>query len=146
MAIALRPMSGDEFTIWWPAARDRYVEDLVETGASEEDARRKATDDSRRLFPGDQPSADQSVFVIEAGGEPVGELWLAERATQFGRSLWIWDIRIEEAHRGLGYGRAAMLLAETEARKRGCNRIGLNVFRGNEVARSLYRSLGYAED
>jgi ribosomal protein S18 acetylase RimI-like enzyme len=38
-----------------------------------------------------------------------------------------------------------MLLAETEGRRRGFDRIGLNVFGGNEVARSLYRSLGYTE-
>lgn len=36
-----------------------------------------------------------------------------------------------------------MLLAE--ARRRGFARLGLNVFRGNEVARNLYRSLGYSE-
>jgi ribosomal protein S18 acetylase RimI-like enzyme len=39
-----------------------------------------------------------------------------------------------------------MLLAEAEARRRGYNRIGLNVFGGNDVARKLYRSLGYAEN
>ena len=39
-----------------------------------------------------------------------------------------------------------MLLAEAEARRRGFDRIGLNVFGGNEVARNLYRSLGYTEN
>jgi ribosomal protein S18 acetylase RimI-like enzyme len=38
-----------------------------------------------------------------------------------------------------------MLLAEDEARRRGCVRVVLNVFAGNEVARGLYRSLGYDE-
>jgi hypothetical protein len=38
-----------------------------------------------------------------------------------------------------------MLLAEDEARKRGRSRLELNVFGGNEVARKLYRSLGYVE-
>jgi ribosomal protein S18 acetylase RimI-like enzyme len=38
-----------------------------------------------------------------------------------------------------------MLLAEEEARVRGLNRIELNVFGGNDVARGLYRSLGYVE-
>jgi len=40
---------------------------------------------------------------------------------------------------------AAMLLAESEARQRGLNRIALNVFGGNEAARNLYQSLGYDE-
>jgi ribosomal protein S18 acetylase RimI-like enzyme len=39
-----------------------------------------------------------------------------------------------------------MLLAESEARRRGLHRVALNVFGGNEVARNLYRSLGYGEN
>ena len=38
-----------------------------------------------------------------------------------------------------------MLLVEGEARDRGIGRVELNVFGGNEVARGLYRSLGYVE-
>jgi RimJ/RimL family protein N-acetyltransferase len=38
-----------------------------------------------------------------------------------------------------------MVYAEEEARRRGLDRVGLMVFGGNEVARNLYRSLGYAE-
>ncbi len=38
-----------------------------------------------------------------------------------------------------------MTLAEAEARDRGIDRIALNVFGGNAVARGLYRSLGYEE-
>ena len=37
-----------------------------------------------------------------------------------------------------------MLFAE--ARRRGYGRLGLNVFGNNDVARSLYRSLGYEEN
>ena len=39
-----------------------------------------------------------------------------------------------------------MLHAEEEARRRGLRHVGLMVFGGNEVARNLYRSLGYAEN
>ena len=39
-----------------------------------------------------------------------------------------------------------MALLEEEARRLGVPRIELNVFGGNEVARSLYRSLGYGEE
>jgi ribosomal protein S18 acetylase RimI-like enzyme len=84
--------------------------------------------------------------VIEADGEPVGDLWLAERDDGFQPGLFIFDITVDEAFRGRGYGRAAMLFAEEEARRRGRDRIALNVFGGNAVARNLYRSLGYEED
>jgi ribosomal protein S18 acetylase RimI-like enzyme len=38
-----------------------------------------------------------------------------------------------------------MLLLEEEARRRGFTEIRLNVWGGNEIARSLYRSLEYLE-
>jgi RimJ/RimL family protein N-acetyltransferase len=39
-----------------------------------------------------------------------------------------------------------MLAFEALARELGADRVTLNVFGGNEVARSLYRSLGYVEE
>ena len=41
--------------------------------------------------------------------------------------------------------RGAMELLEEDVRAHGLKRISLNVFGGNDVARGLYRSLGYAE-
>jgi ribosomal protein S18 acetylase RimI-like enzyme len=38
-----------------------------------------------------------------------------------------------------------MLALEEEARARGLERVSLNVFGGNAVARGLYASLGYRE-
>ena len=147
MAITLRPMGEDEFAQWLPKMRVDYARDIASNGgATEDEALRKAIADVERLFPAGQPSADQLVFVIEADGERVGELWLAERETGLGHGLWVYDVHVEDAHRGRGYGKAAMLLAEAEAHRRGLNRIGLNVFGGNEIARNLYRSLGYAEN
>jgi ribosomal protein S18 acetylase RimI-like enzyme len=58
---------------------------------------------------------------------------------------WVWDVKIDEEFRGRGYGRQAMLLAETLARKEGALTMGLNVFGHNQVARTLYSSLGYRE-
>lgn len=140
-------MREDEFEQWLPRMRDGFAEDMVvHGGASEDRARDKAVKDLEQLFPGGRPSADQSVFVIEADGRPVGDLWVAEREGDLQHSLWIYDVHVDEAERGRAYGKAAMLHAEEEARRRGLNRVGLMVFGGNEVARNLYRSLGYAEN
>ena len=83
--------------------------------------------------------------MVEADGESVGHLWVAERGTPERRTLFIYGVEIDEAHRGRGFGRQTMLLAEVEARSRGIRRVELNVFGGNDVARGLYQSLGYAE-
>jgi len=53
------------------------------------------------------------------------------------------DVEVDEAFRGRGYGRQAMLLAEQEAAAQGMTSVGLNVHGSNTVARSLYDSLGY---
>ena len=56
---------------------------------------------------------------------------------------WVYNIEVDPAFRGRGYGRAAMILAEEEARSRGMTSLGLNVHGQNTVARSMYDSLGY---
>ncbi len=147
MAVAIRQMSNDEFERWLPQMREDYAQGMAEEGGvPAEDARTKAAEEMERLFPDGLPSPAQSVFVVEADGKPVGELWVAERDERLHRgALWIFHVRIDEQHRGRGYGRAAMLLAEGEARQRGLDRIALNVFGENEVDRNLYRSLGYEE-
>lgn len=85
------------------------------------------------------------MYVIEADGRDIGRLWLGERETNGRRTLFVYDIAIDDPLQGRGYGRAAMRLAEDEARVLGFHRIELHVFGGNEVARKMYHSLGYAE-
>jgi ribosomal protein S18 acetylase RimI-like enzyme len=147
MGVQLRPMRDDEFTAWLPQMREDYGQAMIDdAGVSPEGANEKAAADIAQLFPGERPSADQLVFVVEADGERVGELWLAERDNLGQPCLFVYDIHVDEAYRGRGYGKAAMLLAEEEARRRGVHRLALSVFGGNTVARRLYQSLGYAEN
>jgi GNAT superfamily N-acetyltransferase len=147
VGVQLRPMRDDEYSAWLPQVRDGYARSMIEEGGfAPEGAREKAAADTESLFPGGRPSAKQFVFVIEADGEPVGELWLAERRDMGQMCFWVYDVHVDEAHRGRGYGKTAMLFAEEEARRRGLARVALNVFGGNEVARRLYRSLGYEEN
>jgi ribosomal protein S18 acetylase RimI-like enzyme len=92
------------------------------------------------------PVAGQQLFWVERGetNERIGRVWLGER--EDGQPVGVlYDIEIGSAFRGRGLGRELMLLIEEEARRRGFTEIRLNVFGGNEIARSLYRSLGYAE-
>jgi ribosomal protein S18 acetylase RimI-like enzyme len=84
--------------------------------------------------------------VLEEDGERCGRLWLAEREGMGGGPrLFVYDVQIDGHARGRGLGRAAMQLAEQAARERGLDRVELNVFGGNTVARKVYRSLGYDE-
>jgi ribosomal protein S18 acetylase RimI-like enzyme len=142
MALQLRPMEEEEFVAWLPLLRDDYAEDLVrDYGMSLDKARTQAVAeiDGHR-------SAEHSVFVIEVEREPVGHLWLVERRDAYEPTLVVYDIDVDESYRGRGYGRAAMVFAEEEARRRGLTRIALHVGARNEGARNLYRSLGFEEN
>ena len=114
-------------------------------GQTAEFARKKSEEDHAAILPDGLDTPGHSLWIVEAGGEPVGFLWLAERDSGGRRVIFIYDVEIDEAYRGKGYGRAAMELAEERAAAQGIRRIELNVFGGNEVARNLYRSLGYTE-
>jgi ribosomal protein S18 acetylase RimI-like enzyme len=140
-------MTDEEFVEWFPRLRERYAADMVDQGgANAGGAQKKAAADMERLFPGGKPADGQDVFVIEVDGRPAGDLWVAERKDDLtGRVLWIYDVHVEDAFRRKGLGRKAMLFAEEEASRRGVSRVSLNVFGGNDAARSLYRSLGYKE-
>jgi ribosomal protein S18 acetylase RimI-like enzyme len=145
MSTQLRPMSQDEFDTWLPHAKVLYAADIAGAGISEDAARAKAERDFPLLLPDGLATEGQDLYTIEHDGERVGMLWVTERMDDFGSNLFIYDVQIDEAQRGRGLGRAAMLLAEEEARRRGIPAVTLNVFGGNEIARNLYRSLGYAE-
>jgi GNAT superfamily N-acetyltransferase len=145
-AITVRPLRDDEFEPWLQAAQAGYEESMrVHGGIGAEAAQQRAAADVEALFPDRKPSDEQLVYALEADGERVGDLWLAERDGEDARMLFVYAVEIDDRYRGRGYGRAAMVFAEEEAERRGVAGVALNVFGGNEVARGLYRSLGYAE-
>jgi ribosomal protein S18 acetylase RimI-like enzyme len=145
-AATLRRMRPDEFPAFLASSKEGYARDIaVHGGESDDFARRKSEEDHAAILPQGLETPGHWIFVVEAGDEPVGVLWLAERPHGRDKECYIYNIEIREAHRGKGFGRAAMQLAEAEARSHGLPRIALNVFGGNTVARNLYRSLGYAE-
>ena len=147
MTLSLRPISNDEFDAWFARLRDGYAEDMAtDAGIEPERAVAMAAEQMDGLFPGRSPSPEQLVYVLEADGERVGDLWLCDRKDGFQPALFIYFVGIDAEHRGKGYGKAAMELVESEARRLGVDRIALNVFGRNEVARNLYRSVGYEEN
>jgi len=146
MNVQVRPMTASEFDAWLPIARTGYAEDMIANGGvGPEQAHAKAAVDFATLLPVGLDSEGQWLYAIEEDGDPAGDLWIAEREADVGRTLFVYDVHVHESRRGRGLGRQAMLFVEDEARRRGIPRVALNVFGGNEVARGLYRSLGYYE-
>ena len=141
----LRSVTRREFEEWLPRAESRYAEYILASGAMPRaQAQQKARHDTQRAFSAGFDTPGQLVFRVMVGEERVGWLWLAIPAGDADPCMgWVSNVEIEGAFRGRGYGRAAMGLAEQEARSRGMTSIGLNVHGQNTVARSLYDSLGY---
>jgi ribosomal protein S18 acetylase RimI-like enzyme len=141
--VALRPLREDEYREWDAAHRREYERGLVDFAGMERDAARaKVERDVAGVLPEGLATTGTWIWAVEADGRPVGSVFLGLR----GADAWLYDITIHEPERGRGYGRAAMLALEEELRVLGHDSVALNVWGGNEVARGLYRSLGYLEE
>src|SRR5262249_11964254 len=109
-AVTIRPLRDDEFEAWLQAARAGYEKSMhVHGGIGAEAAARRAAADVGALFPDGKPSDEQLVYALEADGERVGDLWLAEREAEDARMLFVYAVEIDDRYRGRGYGRAAMV-------------------------------------
>jgi ribosomal protein S18 acetylase RimI-like enzyme len=147
MTTNLRPLRDDEIAEYVPRLSTAYAAELREhLYLDAEAAAAKAERGVADAFPGGEVGKGHWLFAVEDGeGTRVGVLWLGEPFDGEAGSLWVYDIEIDEEHRGRGLGRDAMLLAEQEARRLGRRRIKLNVFARNAVARALYLSLGFED-
>jgi ribosomal protein S18 acetylase RimI-like enzyme len=136
-------MEASELSSWLDRLGAEYLEERVAAGDERERAQRGVERDRADFFPGGLPAPGQLAFRLIEDGQAVGSLWIGTMPTRPPQHWWVWSIEIEEGFRGRGYGRAAMELAEAQARRGGASRLGLNVFGRNSVARALYESLGY---
>ena len=141
--IILAPMSASQLRPWFEASEKEYYNDLIRAGASPEQADEKVSHSFEEHFPGGVPAPGHHVFDVLTDGAPVGYVWIGPQTNGDPQDWWLWDIAIDDQHRGRGFGRAAMELAEAEVKARGARSLGLKVFGFNAAARSLYESLGY---
>lgn len=134
-----RPMTPAEYEVWLARALEKYARSWTARGMSPEAARAKSLADHDRQLPRGLETPGVSIAVLEAGGNPVGQVWLASEAD----GGFVFDVEVAEEHRGHGHGRNLMLLAERTALAAGHRRLGLHVFTDNTPAVRLYESLGY---
>jgi ribosomal protein S18 acetylase RimI-like enzyme len=142
-AVTFRPLREDEFEAWAAEHTQGYAEGMISfADLSRDHAEAKAERELAAVLPQGVETESTHLWVVEdETGRNVGSILLGVREGE----AWLYDITIAEAERGRGFGRAAMLALEDEVRSLGFDKLLLNVWGGNEVARSLYSSLGYAE-
>lgn len=142
--ITFDAFSPTELAAWLERSRADYISERTAVGDTLAEARTNADESLSRTFPGGSPGSGQMVGWISHNGVHVGELWVGPFGDDPHR-WWVWNIAIDEESRGQGFGRQGMVLAEQLAAANGATSIGLNVFAHNDVARTLYQSLGYEE-
>lgn len=146
-SVSLRVIPEERLTPWIEHTARQYIASRERMGESTVDADAAARRSLETAFPDGRVADGHLVFDILADDEPVGVLWLGPHPMRHDdRSWWVNDIEIDEAHRGRGYGREAMQLAEAVVHAEDGRTLGLNVFGFNHAARALYESLGYEVD
>ena len=142
--INLRPMTQTEYDAYLPVLREEYAADRAKNLHDSLDAQLQEADRQiASLLPQGLETPDHLLWrVVTADGEiPVGVLWVFLDSAA--KRAFIYDIQIDEAFRGKGYGEATMNRLEVELQARNVRQIGLSVFGENQVASHLYKKLGY---
>src|SRR5262245_43255124 len=145
MTVTLRPMTPAEFDAAVDSSLASFVAEMVKQGqVRPEDAAGEVQRRRAQHLP-DGPRTEHMLLLLgEVDGARLGWLWLAlPGAPHHHDTAWVYNVEVDEAHRGKGYGRGLMRAAEEELVHRGVTKLGLNVFGDNTTAIRLYESLGY---
>ena len=145
--VTLPAMTPDGWEQWRLGSIRGYAADKIRVGDwPPEEAVERAEALFAQLVPdGLRTAGHEFRSIVNEAGEPVGGIWFAAEAEIGHGAAYIWDIVVDEDRRGRGYGRAAMEALEPLARSLGYDTIRLHVFGDNDVARQLYRAVGYTE-
>lgn len=144
--LTLRPMADTEYDAFYSKLITEYAAVNIEAGNwTDENALELSRNAAQQLLPEGRETPRVLLLCGEnSDGEYVGYIWVGlERSGGASPCAWIYDIEVHESQRGKGYGRALLKAAEEVTIKNGVNKIGLNVFGPNQVARNLYESAGY---
>jgi len=146
-SITLAPMTDAQYAAWHAQTSREYAAGHVEAGNwPAEGSLERAEASIRSLLPEGRLTPGHHLWAIrDADDAQVGILWVGPREPALPGALYIWDIAVDPAFRGHGYGRAALDTLDAWARANGYDSIGLHVFGSNEAARRLYRRAGYVE-
>ena len=144
--LVVRDMTRTEFDEWLGNTLRSYADEQVAAGNwAADDAAQLAARANRQLLPHGYDT--EGMLFLRAtlpDGTPVGVLWLGVTHPRSSPGCaFIYDIEVDEAHRGTGLGRALLAAAEEAVRARGATALELNVFGGNARAIRLYETSGY---
>jgi ribosomal protein S18 acetylase RimI-like enzyme len=145
-ALSLRTMTEAEFHAWDQRIARAFASEQVAAGNwSPEEALELAVKGNAALLPDGAATEGMLLLTaVRADGTAVGTLWIGlTHPRGIPDCAFLYDIEVEEEHRGAGYGHALLAVGEEAVRSRGINAMELNVFGSNMRAIRLYERSGY---
>lgn len=137
----LDALPDDAFEAYRERVITRFARSFPEKDiAQEEVAARRYLE---KLLPQGMQTPGQHFQRIVLDGRAVGTLWYAEQLEETPPRVYLYDIEVDEQHRGKGIGSAAMHALEEEGRRLGAKQVMLAVFFKNPGAIRLYERLGF---
>jgi len=139
--IALRRMTPQERADWVPLQVTEFAEQMILASAWPRDEALDRSLAAQEMLFGPLPKHELLRAVED--GVTIGHAWLGPPPRgASGDWGWIYQITVEEAHRGRGHGRRILAALERRAARR-WDELRLNVFLWNDAAVRLYESSGW---
>lgn len=145
--IRVRTMTPAEYDEWQATIAADYAAEQVRAGRwAAEGAVQRARDENSELLP--RGLDTERMLLLQAvtdSGDAVGRAWVAlDHPRGAPDTAFLYDIEIDAAFRGQGYGRALLDAVEAATRAAGAGSLELNVFGTNTAAIRLYETNGYS--
>jgi len=137
----LEPIQQEDFERFLESEIRGYAEDHVRNGNwPAEGSIDRSRKEFESLLPDGIQSKDQFVWsIIDEKNNKIGVLWVQVK----NQKAFIYDFVIDEAMRGKGYGKQALIAMDEKLKAMNVESVGLHVFGDNITAQELYKKMGY---
>jgi ribosomal protein S18 acetylase RimI-like enzyme len=139
--ITLEPLQQEDFDRVIENEIKEYAADHVRNGNwPAEGALERSRKEFEVLLPDGIHSRDQYLWsIVDLENNKIGMLWVQVKD----QKAFIYDFIIDEAFRGKGYGKQALLAMDEKLKSMNVESVGLHVFGDNITAQELYKKMGY---
>jgi ribosomal protein S18 acetylase RimI-like enzyme len=144
--LTARPMAADEFDEWHEGVLRPFAEAQAAAGSGTpaENLERVRTSQAALLPRGAQTPGMLFLQGVRGDGAVVGSMWISlEHPRGIRDCAFLYEIAVDDAYQGEGYGRALLTAGEELVRRHGLTALELNVFGDNARAIGLYATAGY---
>jgi len=145
--IILKPMTKEAYQAFIETSFKAFLQEMQKGSSDSAEFRKRLAEMKKQMLPQGLATPNHFFYDIydQNSQKEVGELWFAIEERGNDRSIFVYDIRIHDAHRRKGFGSQAFQTMEKKAREMGIDKITLHVFGNNHPARNMYKKLGYTE-